>query len=433
MNGNSPAVHGSATSAWHLFNFSVMTETSTRPVIPLRSLLLLVGAAAVVSGLTGTMAARWAWSSRGGAAADKTGAVSSSDTIKGPWGELRKVRMITEKPLEFINVETATAERNLWNFGPTDAGAIRKALAAAGVAPAVIDPLLATAKTVDGQLLAEPEDDLILGLSGSDRTAVHRLLRNAGITHLSVFPFCFPAGRLPRLLSDHVRPATASLLLPMVYRVGKADCFSDLAPVLRALPDASERRALIRAMTQQETLLLEAVVRPDTEIEAMINYWGSPGRERNLRSLLESLSEVPGGSVVDAVYLLPPFVRERLYTYPEGPLPGGRDYDCHWTSLNFFRSEPDMSFLNPPAVAEALAKDYETIPAPAKPGDIVLYTVNGKQVVHSCVYIADDVVFTKNGANPMQPWVFMSMAELETVYPAEEPYTVLFYRKRPGM
>jgi hypothetical protein len=410
-----------------------MTDISTRPVIPLRSLLLLVGAAAVVSGLTGVAAARWAGSSRQSPPAGEPLSSTAADAVRGPWGELRKVRMITEKPQEFINVETAAAERNLWNFGATDVASLRQKLTAAGIGAAVADPLLATARASDGQLLAEPEDDLILGLSAGDRTAVHRLLRNAGITHLSVFPFCFPAGRLPQLLGDHVRPGTAALVLPMVYKVGKADCFSDLAPVLRALPDATERRALIRAMTQQETLLLEAVVRPDTSIEAMINYWGSPGRERNLRSLLESLSTVPGGSLVDVVYLLPPFVRERLYTYPEGPVPGGRDYDCHWTSLNFFRSEPDMNFLNPPAVAEALAKDYETVPAPTRPGDIVLYTVNGKHVVHSCVYIADDVVFTKNGANPMQPWVFMSMAELETVYPAEEPYTVLFYRRRPGI
>ena len=81
---------------------------------------------------------------------------------------------------------------------------------------------------------------------------------------------------------------------------------------------------------------------------------------------------------------------------------------------------------------DAILNETVRVEKPA-PGDIVLYTVNGKQVVHSCVYIADDVVFTKNGANPMQPWVFMSMAELETVYPAEDPYTVLFYRKRPGI
>jgi hypothetical protein len=33
-----------------------------------------------------------------------------------------------------------------------------------------------------------------------------------------------------------------------------------------------------------------------------------------------------------------------------------------------------------------------------------------------CVYIADDFVFTKNGVGRSQPWVFMKLSDVNTMY-----------------
>ena len=35
---------------------------------------------------------------------------------------------------------------------------------------------------------------------------------------------------------------------------------------------------------------------------------------------------------------------------------------------------------------------------------------------HSCVYIADDIVFTKNGRNVLSPWIFMKLDEVKKIY-----------------
>ncbi|MFN5737742.1 MAG: hypothetical protein ACK47H_04085 [Akkermansiaceae bacterium] len=41
---------------------------------------------------------------------------------------------------------------------------------------------------------------------------------------------------------------------------------------------------------------------------------------------------------------------------------------------------------------------------PEKFGDILMFTPDNSSVIHSCVYIAADMVFTKNGMGTHQPW-----------------------------
>jgi hypothetical protein len=49
--------------------------------------------------------------------------------------------------------------------------------------------------------------------------------------------------------------------------------------------------------------------------------------------------------------------------------------------------------------------------------------------LHMCAYIADDVVFTKNGANIQQPWVLMKLSEMLSSYEKDKPYEIYTYRR----
>ncbi len=51
-------------------------------------------------------------------------------------------------------------------------------------------------------------------------------------------------------------------------------------------------------------------------------------------------------------------------------------------------------------------------------------------VIHSAVYIADDIVFTKIGANFAQPWILMRMENLLHVYTLNKEPTAVFYRHK---
>ena len=47
-----------------------------------------------------------------------------------------------------------------------------------------------------------------------------------------------------------------------------------------------------------------------------------------------------------------------------------------------------------------------------------------------CVYLADEVVFTKNGRDKIEPWVLMKLPDMLAWYKAKEPVQVAVYRAR---
>jgi hypothetical protein len=349
-----------------------------------------------------------------------------------PWGELQKIPMITEKPEEFIDANSPAEEATAWTFSGESETSVHRRLEEIGLPPAVIAALFdpAACGQRGSAFVLKPADAFILNLTPEHRRVLYKELRRHEAAHFLTYPFTFPAGKLPAVLASRVRPETMAVVEKLLYRIGRADCFSDVGPAFRAITGHDERRRTLKALTRQDTLLIKAVIRADTNVDRLIGYWSTPNRRKDLQPLLESLTRVPGGVLLDVSHLLPGFARQRLYTYPEKVTTGQRDCDCHWTCLNFFRTEPDMTYLDSSTVAVALKRDYELVPAPARLGDVILYTTDGENVVHSCVYIADDVVFTKNGANPMQPWTFMTLPEMEIVYPADEPYRMLTYRMK---
>ena len=63
-------------------------------------------------------------------------------------------------------------------------------------------------------------------------------------------------------------------------------------------------------------------------------------------------------------------------------------------------------------------------------GDILLLMNEKQEVKHSAVFIADDIVFTKNGNNYRQPWMLMRIPDLLTTYPATPPMKTVYMRRK---
>jgi hypothetical protein len=50
---------------------------------------------------------------------------------------------------------------------------------------------------------------------------------------------------------------------------------------------------------------------------------------------------------------------------------------------------------------------------------------------HAAVYIADDLVFSKNGISSMSPWTLMSIDDVKAYYKSSsENPRLIFHRKR---
>ena len=145
-----------------------------------------------------------------------------------------------------------------------------------------------------------------------------------------------------------------------------------------------------------------------TDVDALAAYWGRGGRTKDVQPLMEAMAELPGEHSLPVTYLLPGFARRRIYTYPSvSEEPNAANRDCHWTALNFFNEEPDDRLGDRQYAAKVIASDYYVIYSGYQMGDLVLFMTAPGEVIHSAVYLADGVLFTKNGSRPSNPWMLV--------------------------
>jgi len=48
-----------------------------------------------------------------------------------------------------------------------------------------------------------------------------------------------------------------------------------------------------------------------------------------------------------------------------------------------------------------------------------------------CVYIAADIVYTKNGGHHFQPWILMKLDDVMVQYASDKPQQLRVFRKKP--
>ena len=48
-------------------------------------------------------------------------------------------------------------------------------------------------------------------------------------------------------------------------------------------------------------------------------------------------------------------------------------------------------------------------------------TKPGGEIVHSCVFIADEIAYTKNGASVLAPWALMTLSDVIEFYSWDLP------------
>jgi hypothetical protein len=272
----------------------------------------------------------------------------------------------------------------------------------------------------------------LLALAPEVRGKLYGRLSANEANHYMAQPYRILAGGVDEKFRDSgVNRETVDLVRKLLYPRGNALCFSDVELVLRRAPDEKAKMALLKALTRQPAVLTRVRIRPETDIDKLLGYWasGSGARDKDVRPLLEALRRLQTGGTISLMYFLPPFARERLYTTPLPTKPGEKGEDCHWSALNFFNATPDDRFTDTAFTSRHIDENYYQIAKPAKLGDLVFLLDEKGGVIHSAVYVADDLVFTKNGINYAQPWILMHMRDLLALYSSLDEPKALFYRR----
>ena len=94
-----------------------------------------------------------------------------------------------------------------------------------------------------------------------------------------------------------------------------------------------------------------------------------------------------------------------------------------------FRS-PSDAFFDFEHTTKVIRTRFDQVAEAREFGDLIVLGSDAGEVVHMCVHIAEDIVFTKNGADIHQPWVLMRLSDVLAKYPASQPLRFTAFRPR---
>ncbi|MDB4982554.1 MAG: hypothetical protein JWM82_3306 [Myxococcales bacterium] len=352
---------------------------------------------------------------------------------RGLWGQLAYSPIFISLPDDYAPDESVVPPIRWW-FEGFSKEHVDRLLGKAGLTPEQLGALGRSKWDISPRgVIVDPPRELVADLSQSSRAHIYEALSLSTFNVAQRNPETFyPEHVDERITSSGLDERTLGQFRKMLYPRGPRMLFSDSQVILPTLKTVEERKRFEQMVHRKVTVLAKLSIDASSDIDAMVAYWGYAGEPKGRRSLLESLARVPGGAELDIAQMLPPFARDRLYTFPNSSEdnPAAR-HDCVWTSLNFFNEHPDERFTDPQYAHQVLARDYERVDAP-KMGDIAVLMAPNGQSVHFAVHLADGLYYTKNGSDRMQPWMLMTLDDLLTFYSIRVSTTleVLYFRRK---
>ena len=386
----------------------------------------------VVFTVVGLFSVRAAWHHQAHPTLPPPAAQKVVPFANGPWGHLESEEIALDESDQVFADRAQRLQPPRWVFNNYSREQLTGLLQSCQLSESESTFLLDAShwETLSNGFAISPPDQLVLGLSTASRQRLYWSLATNSANYPQYMPFNFlSSGIDDRFADSGLGPDKIELLHKLAYPGFGCLWLAVDRPLLQCFT-ANELQSFLRILYSYPARLLRIQVTPDSDIDALVQYWGK-GREKKLRPLLESLAASPGGKAMGVGGLLPPFARERLYTFPD---PDSADAverdDCFFTAMNFFNDQPDQRFLDPAYTRKVLQTSYMTVPAADKFGDVIVLVDSAGNGIHACVYVADDFVFTKDGAGMDQPWVIMKLADVLASYPSDGHQRIAFWRRK---
>jgi len=374
-------------------------------------------------------------------AADRRRSLPNSSILckPGPWGDLSYTPFTIAAPDDLLPIRSLETEGVKWLFKGYTSDSFVTLLQSTSLKPEDQQKLLAPDVfhlQANGVLLT-PSADLVMSLPTDVRDELYTIL--AAFTENEYqFSYVSKATLNDRFSSGDISPSTMDLFRSLCSDRGNYLMFSGLSALLSRLPSYTEKLHFVKALTSQRTMLMRLHITPQTDIDTLAEYWGKGCWDTDVRTILKSLTAIPDGTWMNILMVLPPGPSGLLYSYPtitDNPMDGPPvNRDCHWTSLNFFLDVPNPNFGKADYAFNEIKTNYFPIPGDPRYGDLVLFSKPDGSVIHSAIYIADDICYTKNGATSIHPWMLATVADLLDQYscqvPPDQKLTVSYFRNK---
>jgi hypothetical protein len=352
----------------------------------------------------------------------------------GPWGRIEFQTIYLEAPDWVVEHFPTPSTQPRWSFPDATPTSTRSILNRAGIDEKTIDRWLHDPRCRHDQdaLTIYPTVEDIEALGSSARTTIYHELAKSDLNPFYKEPVFIPGSSVDEWLRGaKLDKASVELVRKLSYLEGDALMFSDYAALLSHCDTDREAHRLVKATTRTRTVLASLKLNASDELESLASYWTAGFQRKDVLPMLESVAEQESGGQIDLAHLLPPLPRKLLYTYPTPDLElAGRSPNCHWTSLNFFNYSPQDLYLDLKLAASRVLAGYIKAKDSARFGDILVFLDAAGNAHHSCVFIADDLVFTKNGENSAVPWILSHLDDVKQVYSRQPGGRIEVYRRR---
>lgn len=367
-------------------------------------------------------------------------APSSSNLEKstGPWGTLTKIPIFLDAPDSIIDTYPLPSSATRWSLPVSDTPNLPTILASLGLPNRLVDllnqPTLQVRDSNWLHLFPPAEEVAILDPEVRSRLYLH--LGNFEVNEFHRDPVYILTPTVEEWYrSSDLNPNLIAAIAKLAYRRGNVWAFSDLPYLINLTASEPEARRLFQSFTRTRSYLVKLVVSTDTDTESVRNYWSIGGKSFRLKALgplLNSIKETRQTVELDISHIIPALPRKLIYNYQSPSFATkGIFPDCHWTSLNFFNYEPHEYLLDSRLATSKVIDDYLPVSPPYAYGDILFFLrEDDGNAFHSCLFLADDLVFTKNGRNQLIPWIISTLKDVSSIYLASTPGIIQAYRRK---
>lgn len=343
-------------------------------------------------------------------------------TKAGPWGRIQCYYFYLEAPEEIVSRTPTPDTQTRWRIPESELSNFQNLVSETELSNELVSALFNPREVIhrNGKANLFPAAALIESLNERDRQRLYEKLASYLNNEFYEYPIFFFGGDVDAWAKNsELRPELVSAIRRLAFHRGETLAFSDIPYLLGMAQSDAEAHFIKKKLTRTRTLIARLEVNPDSNVQEMLDYWstGLNLRRKELEPLFQATSSIPGIGHLDILHVLPALPRKLLYTFP------GDDFtthirfpDCHWSTLNFFNFTAQDYYLDSHLASSAVLENFQQIEPPYRFGDVLMFINPQGNAYHSCIYIADDLVYTKNGANPLVPWVLLELKDLQKMY-----------------
>jgi len=381
-------------------------------------------------------------SSVSGVAQEAVGTPQTRQTMKvrpGPWGELEYHYTFLQAPDSLIELTNVPSWQTVWRFPEMDKAAVVALLKGCELNPELEAELAGGLQWLenDDETRLHPSMEFVSAMHSEDRRKIYRELRRWKENPYHWAPVVIEAGTVRDWFADSgLGENMIEAIENLAYPLGDSLAFSDVPMLIARSASDKEDRLIMKSMTRTRTLIMRLSINSETDLDTLRDYWSAGFTRTDVLPLIDSLARLGDDESLDLSHLLPPTPRKHLYTFPSISMGvSGAFPESFWTATNFFNFQPGEPGVGSEKFFQIMEKRYTALPGAEdyRYGDVLLLQPGeGDGSMQACVYIADDIVFTKTGRQMSRPWVLKHLDVLKARFRGESdlPVEVKAWRKR---